>query len=247
MSLMTLTTVTMITGSFAIVAAAIFGVARALRRAGWEPARASRAVALVATVLVGWLAAGYALAWNGAWAAAADRPPTIELGILLPILAGVWLYRRSELVRDIVAAVPQSWLIGIQVYRTLGFTFLAVYAAKLMPGVFALPAGTGDVIVGLTAGLIAWVYGERGTPPAAVVRLWNGFGIADLVVAVTTGFMSSPSALQLVAFDLPNQLISEFPLALVPTFAVPLAILLHFASLAKVGSTQENGAKLARA
>ncbi len=247
MSLMTFTTWNIVTASFVIVAVAVYGVARALRAAHWEPARASRAVALVATLLAAWLAAAFALTWNGAWTASADRIPTIEFGIFLPIIAGVWLYRRSSFLRDIVAAIPQSWLIGIQTYRALGYNFLALYSAALIPGVFALPAGTGDIIVGVTALLIALAYGVGLTPPNGIVRLWNAFGIADLVVAVTTGFMSSPSALQVMSFDLPNTMIADFPLALVPVFAVPLSILLHFASLAKVRSEQENGARLAHA
>jgi hypothetical protein len=157
-----------------------------------RPAAEKFGVAFVATPLIGWLAAALALAWNGAWTASAGRLPTIERGIFLPIIVGVWLYRRSELLRDIVATVPQTWLIGIPFYRTLGFTFLTLYAAWLILRVLALPAGIGDMIVGLTALLIAWTYRATSSLPNAVVRLWNGFSIADLVVAVTTGFMSSP-------------------------------------------------------
>jgi hypothetical protein len=66
------------------------------------------------------------------------------------------------------------------------------------------------------------------------VFVWNIFGIADLVIAVTTGFLTSPSPLQRFAFDRPNELITAFPLVLIPVFLVPLAVLLHFASLAKL-------------
>ena len=48
---------------------------------------------------------------------------------------------------------------------------------------------------------------------------------------MTTGFLTSPSAFQLFAFDLPNELISQFPLVLIPVFLVPLSVLLHLASL----------------
>jgi hypothetical protein len=51
---------------------------------------------------------------------------------------------------------------------------------------------------------------------------------------VTTGFLTSPSAFQLFAFDLPNELISQFPLVLIPVFLVPLSVLLHLASLTKL-------------
>jgi hypothetical protein len=38
----------------------------------------------------------------------------------------------------------------------------------------------------------------------------------------------------LFAFDLPNELISQLPLVLVPVFLVPVSVLLHLASLAKL-------------
>jgi hypothetical protein len=70
------------------------------------------------------------------------------------------------------------------------------------------------------------------------VRLWNWLGIGDLVIALTMGFATSPSPLQLLSFDHPNQLVGMFPLALIPVFAVPVSILLHIASLQKLRQNQ---------
>jgi hypothetical protein len=56
---------------------------------------------------------------------------------------------------------------------------------------------------------------------------WCLFGIADLVVAVTMGAMTSPGRPHLLAFDAPNLLVTSFPLVMIPTFAVPLALMLH--------------------
>ena len=39
--------------------------------------------------------------------------------------------------------------------------------------------------------------------------------------------MTSPGRAHLLAFDAPNLLISSYPLVMVPTFAVPLALMLH--------------------
>jgi hypothetical protein len=47
-----------------------------------------------------------------------------------------------------------------------------------------------------------------------------------------TGFLTSP--LQMLSFDAPNDLIGAFPLIMVPIFTVPLAVLLHIASLVKL-------------
>ena len=57
--------------------------------------------------------------------------------------------------------------------------------------------------------------------------VWCLFGIADLVVAVMMGGMTSPGRAHLFALEAPNLLISSYPLVMVPTFAVPLALMLH--------------------
>ena len=98
-------------------------------------------------------------------------------------------------------------------------------------------AGTknlGDMLVGVLAPFAASAYARRGNYAAGRVRAWNMIGIADLIVAVTMGFLTSRSPFQMFAFDAPNQLITTFPLAIIPAFIVPLSILLHFASLYKL-------------
>jgi len=42
----------------------------------------------------------------------------------------------------------------------------------------------------------------------------------------------------MLAFDQPNRLITAFPLVLIPVFLVPLSILLHLASLKKLGQEE---------
>jgi hypothetical protein len=131
-------------------------------------------------------------------------------------------------------ATPQSWLIGIQFYRVLGVIFLLLNAQGRLPSLFALPAGAGDVAVGLLAPIVALAYARRVAGRDVLVRGWNVLGLLDLAVAITTGFLTSPSAFQAFSLDAPNELISAFPLIMVPVFAVPLAVILHGASLIKL-------------
>jgi cytochrome bd-type quinol oxidase subunit 2 len=88
--------------------------------------------------------------------------------------------------------------------------------------------------------------GDVAVYPRTVLR-WNLLGIADLVVAVSTGFLTAPSPFQMFAFDRPNQLITMFPLVLIPTFLVPLAILLHFVSLIQLRRATLQGRATVRA
>jgi hypothetical protein len=208
-------------GSAAVVLVAVWGLYRALRGA-------SRAFWSISALLVAWYFVALALTWSGFYQGALARTPTIPFGLLIPIAAGVLLFRRWPLFRQAIDAVPQSWLVIFQVYRAEGLVFLILYAGGWLPGAFALPAGIGDVMVGLLAPIV----GARGS--SGWLRAWNLLGIADLMVAVTTGFLTSPSPLQLLARDRPNELISAFPLALIPVFLVPLSVLLHLASLERL-------------
>jgi hypothetical protein len=219
----------------AITAILLFGVRRALLAAGRPPTQVLGVVLTLGSILFGWLAVALLLAWSGIFRAAANQPfPYIALAIVIPIVIGALLIRGSRRVREIVDAVPQSWLVGFQFYRVVGVIFLALYAGGLLPGAFALPAGYGDVFVGLTALPVAIGYTRCGSKCDQFVALWNWFGIADLVVAVATGFLSTPSPFQVLSLDAPNLLIDSFPLVMVPIYVVPLSIVLHLASLTKL-------------
>ncbi|MHB8476803.1 MAG: hypothetical protein ACYDBZ_11035 [Steroidobacteraceae bacterium] len=235
MSIPTYLPFTVLAGCVATIIAVVLGVSSAVKRSDWSEHQRKRTVQAAAAVLAGWFALAVALALAGVYSAASSRIPTIQFGIAVPILIGCILIWRWPAVSRLIDAVPRQWVIAIQFYRVEGVIFLVLYAVHLLPEVFALPAGSGDVAVGLLAAAIGiGASGGRQLNPRTVLR-WNLLGIVDLIVALTTGFLTAPSAFQLFAFDRPNQLISMFPLVLIPTFLVPLAILLHIISLIQLG------------
>jgi hypothetical protein len=213
----------------------VCGVYRALTQTGAHSIR--RPVLLSALFLFGWLAVAIYLGSLALSDPHSANPfPTSGLAIFGPVILGWILMFQSKTLQEIVHAVPQSWLIGVQFYRIMGVIFLILYAESLMPGTFAIPAGCGDIIIGLSAIAIAAIapknYAYR------LVALWNGLGILDLVIAVGTGFLTAPSRYQIFSREAPNVLIGTFPLVMIPIYLVPLSILLHLASLSKLKSTQ---------
>jgi hypothetical protein len=224
-----------VAGSVATIAAMILGVSQALKRSKWAAARRRRTVLNTAVVLIGWFAVAIALSSLGVYRATAAQLPTIEFGIVIPILLGGLLIWRWPTLSGLIDVLPRQWVIAVQFYRVEGLVFLILYATNRLPGLFALPAGLGDLTVGLLALAIGiGASGGRQLRSRSVLR-WNVLGIADLVVALATGFLTTPSPLQKFSFDHPNELISVFPLVLIPTFLVPLAILLHIVSLVQLG------------
>ena len=227
-------------GTVGTIAALLFGLHRALRRTPWPARDRRRAFWSITAILVAWSIAAFMPVRAGFYQGTPARIPTIPFGLLIPISAGLALFWCWPLLRRIIGAIPQEWIVSVQAYRALGFIFLVLYASGRLPREFAWPAGAGDALVGLLAPFVGLAYARGSRGSANFVRAWNLFGLADLVVAVTTGFLSSPSQFQTLALDRPNELIGAFPLAMIPVFLVPLSVLLHLASLEKL-SAKESG------
>jgi hypothetical protein len=197
----------------------------ASRMEGPAQSRYTTAGAL-SVALIAWLAvAQYVGSANMYFAA--STVPTVLLGLLIPLIVAataVWL---SGGVASLISAIPLPWIVASQIYRVGGGIFLVLWADGRLPWQFALPAGVGDVITGSSAVVVATLLAQKVAGARRAAYAWCIFGIADLVVALAMGALSSPGRSHLVAFEAPNLLISSYPLVMVPTFAVPLALMLH--------------------
>ena len=221
-------------GTAATLIAILYGLNRALVDANRAPAERTRTLRISAAILIGWLVVSIALSASGIYHVTSGDIPTIQYAILAPILIGALLIWRSDMTKRVIAAVPQPWLVGVQLYRALGVIFLILYANGKLPALFAWPAGVGDVAIGLLAPVIGLAYVRAPRKAAALVGLWNVLGILDLTVAVGTGFLTAPS--RLVPFDVQptSELMTVLPMVMIPVYLVPLSIALHLASLAKL-------------
>ena len=186
---------------------------------------------VLSAVLIGWVAVAQYFGAANTYFATADTAeagvPTILFGLLIPLAVAAIALWRSESIARLVSAIPLHWLVAAQVYRVAGGIFLVLWADGRLPWQFALPAGIGDVATGGVAVVVAALLAQNAIGAHRETYAWCLFGIADLVVAITMGAMTSPGPAHLLAFDAPNLLISSYPLVMVPTFAVPLALMLH--------------------
>jgi hypothetical protein len=200
------------------------GAARMEASALW---RYTTAGALSAA-LIAWLAvAQHVGSANTYFATTETAVPTVLFGLLIPLMIaamGLWL---SESIASLVSAIPLPWIVAAQIYRVGGGIFLVLWADGRLPWQFALPAGIGDVTTGCSAVVVATLLAQNAAGARGAAYAWCLFGIADLVVAITMGAMTSPGRPHLFALEAPNLLISSYPLVMVPTFAVPLALMLH--------------------
>lgn len=215
----------------AILLAVLFGLWLALRRTTLSLRQRTTAWLVVAVPLLLWLTVIWTIAAAGDFQARPGTISLIPLAVILPVLIGLMGLLRSRYIAAALDCAPAGWLIGLQIYRVLGGNFIVLWLYGAIPGVFAVPAGVGDVLVGLSAMPVA-LYLASGRAGGMVLEVaWNIFGLADLVDALALGFLSSPGPFHVLAIDYPNLLTTTYPTVMTPAFAVPLSIILHGVSL----------------
>ncbi len=141
----------------------------------------------------------------------------IPISVALTLVFGLLLLVFPSY-RAIIAAIPAHWLIVIQVTRVIGGLFLVRYYQGEIPGIFALPAGIGDVLTGIFAPFVAYAVARKKPYARTAAIVWNIFGMADLVNALALGGLYLDGSL-------------VFPTILIPLYSVPRALVIHIYSL----------------
>jgi hypothetical protein len=146
---------------------------------------------------------------------------------LTPIVVfALWL-AASEGFRKFALSLSPRTLTYVQSWRAIGVVFVILEARGVLPGIFAFPAGYGDIFIGLTAGFAAWKLANGGHRDSFI--FWQALGITDLVLAVSLGTMAgviSPESVPMAAMTV-------LPLSLIPTFLVPLYLIFHVICIAQ--------------
>ncbi len=205
----------------------------ALPRSSETRPRGPRGIYLAVTLVLSlWLALVLSLGGAGAFVGPPGKPPLpIALGVAAPlVLFFAWL-RLSQAFRKLLMSLDLRLVAGMQAWRWAGMGFLSLYAYHVLPAVFALPAGLGDMAIGITAPWMILALTRRPAFAASkrFIR-WNLLGILDLLIAVSIGTVSA-----LLATGAPGEIstapMATLPLLLIPAFLVPLFLMLHAAAL----------------
>ncbi len=215
----------------------ISAIANEVRHAAGNSSPGWRTASIIGFGLAAWFALSAYAGVNGVFAAG---PGSVFRPVVLPMAGPVAIflaaYFVSQRFRAYVLTRDLRVLTSLQHWRIIGFAFLLLYAVGALPGGFAWPAGTGDVLVGLTTPLIMLALARRpGFDRSKTFIAWNLFGLFDFVVAGAASTLTSGAVPGLLAADGSTSAPMEvWPLFLFPGFFVPFFIIAHLSVLFQV-------------
>jgi hypothetical protein len=202
---------------------------------------AAGVAAAAAAVLGGWIVASGLLARAGVYhQASGEAAPWFGVAFAGTLIALLLATQIPVVSRILAHAGTPARLTLPHTLRVVGVSFLIVMAQGDLPAVFALPAGLGDIAIGVSAPFVAQRL-ARGRDHKGAVR-FNVLGILDLVVALSIGFLAGLGPYRPLDVTPSTGPLALLPLALVPTVAVPLAIALHIVSLRRLRAARTSRA-----
>ena len=184
-----------------------------------------------------WLALVFVLAARGAFVGQPGTPPlALLISFVVPLSLFLIGYQTVRPFREFVLSADLRIIVGMQAWRWAGFGFLTFYTYRVLPGIFAWPAGLGDMLVGITAvTVLASLLRNPAFAASKRFVLWNLLGILDLAVAISIGALVPLLAPNLYGAVTTSPM-AQLPLVLIPTFLVPTFLMLHLTALFQVAA-----------
>jgi hypothetical protein len=219
-----------IAGTTGILTATCAALYRGSRDSGTSRGAAARVAGGAAIVFGVWAGASALVADHGGYRTQLGKqPPWLPIEAMGAMIALLLLARIPPVARALSGENAVRLLSWPHAFRVAGVSFVISMILGHMPALFAVPAGLGDMAVGIAEPLVARrIRGDNGRRAA----LWfNILGLVDLVTALILGGLT---AYEVVQVSPVNSGLSQLPLALVPTVGVPVLLVLHLLTLRRL-------------
>ncbi len=177
-----------------------------------------------------WFVLAFAASRAGLWERFSSAA-LFGLGAAISASAFTILFWLSQTFRDYTRARGLKEATLIQVFRLYGTLALFKAHEGVLPPLFALPTGIGDIALRLSAFFVAArLVSSRGHAERGFY-LWHVLGLMHLALAVGLALLTSTPQFGWVSGGVTSQPMTEFPMSLTPTFVGPFVLIAHLAAL----------------
>lgn len=219
-----------IAGTTGILAATSAALYRGSRDTGATRRAATTIAAAAATLFGAWAVASALVAHHGGYRTQLGKQPPwlpIEaIGAAVVLLLLTRIQPVSQAVSGPHAVRLLSWP---HAFRVAGVALVISMWLGHLPALFAIPAGLGDIAVGVAEPRLT--RRARAGHARRAAMWFNILGLADLVTAMALGGLTAYGIVHVSPAD---SALGQLPLALIPTVGVPTLLALHVLTLRRL-------------
>lgn len=152
-------------------------------------------------------------------------PKIVQLTTIPLLLFYLGIVFNIKWYKMLLKSIPVEEFILLHRFRLIGSFFLVLLLLGLLPRVFALIAGLGDIITAITSIWIAKLIKEGRTKAHSWALVWNSFGFLDILITSTTAVLLTKISMETGAPGV--EVLTVFPFCFIPAFAPATIIFLH--------------------
>nr|WKN37689.1 hypothetical protein K4G66_03075 [Tunicatimonas sp. TK19036] len=179
----------------------------------------------------GWLAFLSIFSLNGFFGNFSSRPPRIAIAALVPFVV-LLVITFSRFSTPLLKVIPPQRLLYIQSFRVAVELLLwLLFVQHRLPVQMTFEGQNWDVLIGLTAPVLAYFCFVKGSWSRSIALVWNVLGLLLLANIVTISILSMPTVFRMFMNDPPNIIMAQFPFIWLPGVLVPIAYAMHFFSI----------------
>ena len=183
----------------------------------------------IVTVFVLWGVLHCVLGISGFYENTETVPPRLMM-VVFPMMPIVFTSILSAKMKHWLSTLKLKQLMYLHVVRVpVELTLFWLFTANFVPELITFEGRNFDIIAGITAPLVAMVAFRNKKWNKPLLWIWHIASILLLANVVITALLSTPTAIQQLAFDQPNTAVLQFPFLLLPAIIVPLVLLSNIA------------------
>lgn len=191
---------------------------------------------VIMMAVAGWIILQSILSISHVYSSHLDSvPPLLFRFGLLPVLLFFSYLFISKSGRNFIDTLPLAqltYLHSIRIPVEIGLYLIYIYGA--VPELMTFEGGNLDILSGLSAPVIGFLYFKKKSIKPQLLLLWNLICLALLFNIVSRALLSAPFPFQKLAFNQPNVAILYFPFILLPSFMVATVLFCHLAAIRKI-------------
>lgn len=213
----------------------LVGLRYALVKDGKNP---NRPLLFTAIGLIAWFIYAGALSLSGILYQFDKLPPRLFL-VFIPTFIAIGIIAKNSRTRELIQLLPPAWVHGLQGFRIFMEIILwLLFVEAVIPVQMTFEGWNFDVLSGIFGPVIAWFCFVKKSWSLNVAKIYNYAGILLLFIIVIIALVSTPSPMRLFMNDPVNTMPAVFPMVYLPSFVVPMALLLHVIALVQLNGTK---------
>lgn len=176
-----------------------------------------------------------ALADYKGWFNQVALPPKILLFTTFPFAFLLFvIVSKTEVYKTILENVALDNVVKLHIFRLIGVFFILLATHNALPKPFAFIAGTGDMLTAVSSIFVANAIQNKKSYAQKLTYYWNIFGTVDILFTAIAANVLTKISIDTGAMGVDT--LAFFPFCIIPAFAPPIILFLHWAIFKKTQS-----------